>query len=127
MSANEAIEDAAIGALIAALREEGREAALLAHPDRDPEHEHELTVDAVVGIDGVEWAVEHTRPMPPPSRTPRNDHAQRMLRPGCKPLRALPGSPWPSVLIRPREQTTPMRTTSRSSTWRTKQLLQART
>ncbi|WP_395298008.1 hypothetical protein ACF9IK_34580 [Kitasatospora hibisci] len=50
-------EDEALQDLIAALAAGGRHAALTAHPDRDASHP--LTVDGILLVDGVEWAVDH--------------------------------------------------------------------
>lgn len=50
-------EDRALDALVAALVAMGHDAAVTAHPDRDPSDQ--LTVDAIVTVDGTPWAVDH--------------------------------------------------------------------
>jgi hypothetical protein len=50
-------EDRALNTLIRTLAGLGHDALIVTHPDRDPSHP--LTVDALLNIDGTEWAVDH--------------------------------------------------------------------
>ena len=50
-------EDGALQALCEELIARGNHAHITAHPDRD--RGHPLTVDAMINIDGTEWAVDH--------------------------------------------------------------------
>ncbi|GAA4224260.1 hypothetical protein FHR32_002887 [Streptosporangium album] len=57
MTAKYQHEDTALQAFRDELVARGRRAEITAYPDRDPAHP--LTVDALISIDGVEWAVDH--------------------------------------------------------------------
>jgi hypothetical protein len=50
-------EDGALSALCAELTAQGRLAVIVEHPDRQPGSG--LTVDAILDVDGVRWAVDH--------------------------------------------------------------------
>ena len=66
MSDKEVHEDAALQALVDQLNSRGRPAAIVSRPDRDGSSLPGLTVDAIIGIDGQDWAVDHCLLSRPP-------------------------------------------------------------
>ena len=71
-------EDAALKAFRDELTARGREAVIAAYPDRDPQHP--LDVDALVRIDGEEWAVDHSLIARPPTLIPALKQAGKVLK-----------------------------------------------
>ena len=61
-------------------------AVVLGHPEDDPSKWDTLTVDAVLDIGGVQWAVEHLRVTWEPSVTPARSDVERHLRPRLEAL-----------------------------------------
>jgi hypothetical protein len=57
MTAKSEHEDEALRLLCSELTGRGLQATITAHPDRDPRHP--LSVDALIRVDGDEWAVDH--------------------------------------------------------------------
>ncbi|PKV77098.1 hypothetical protein [Streptomyces sp. TLI_146] len=70
-------EDKALASLVAALTAQGYAAAVTARPDQIPDHP--LTVDAIVTIDGVDWAVEHSLLSREGRLVPATDEGERAL------------------------------------------------
>ncbi len=71
-------EEGALQALVGELRARGRDAKLVARPDVDGHPE--LTTDAIIDIDGREWAVDHCLVSRPEELPPAMAQAEAMLR-----------------------------------------------
>jgi hypothetical protein len=72
-------ENAALQAFCDELTARGSLTEITAYPDRDPEHP--LTVDALISINGTEWAVEHCLLSRPPQLPPALKKAEATLQP----------------------------------------------
>jgi hypothetical protein len=79
MSAKEAHEDEALVALADELNSRGRKAVIVRSPDRDPSDP--LTVDAIIRIDGQDWAVDHCMLSSPPDLPGALTAAEKALQP----------------------------------------------
>jgi hypothetical protein len=82
MNAKEQHEDQALAELVDELTARGRKASIVRYPDRD-KLDPALTVDAIIQIDGHDWAVDHfllSRPSDlPPARADGERHLQPRL------------------------------------------------
>jgi hypothetical protein len=74
-----ALELGALADLRLALTQRGRSCEIVGYPEADGDDP--MTVDARFEIDGVVWAVEHTRVMPDDSMVPAQREAEKALLP----------------------------------------------
>jgi hypothetical protein len=72
-------EETSLQALVGELRARGRDAKLIARPDVDGHPV--LTTDAIIAIDGREWAVDHCLVSRPSDLPPALAQAEAMLQP----------------------------------------------
>ena len=79
MNAKEQHEDSALRALSDELRAQGHQVTVIANPDRGDSHP--LTVDAIIEIDGTEWAVDHMLLSRPDNLQPAMAEAENLAGP----------------------------------------------
>jgi len=77
MTATSDQEDAALQAFCDELTARGHQTRITCNPDRD--QHHHLTVDALIDIDGEQWAVDHCLLSRPPQLPPAMKNAEAAL------------------------------------------------